>query len=59
MAAAKKKVTVVLSDPQEKKHVTRYDSTDDDAALSSVYVSKSTIKTLGSPAKIKVTIEAA
>lgn len=59
MAPKPKAVTVTLSDPQEKKLVTRFNSSDDDAALSSVYVSKAALKTLGNPSKIKVTIEAA
>lgn len=57
--ASAKKVTVKLSSPQEKKNVVRYDSTDDDAALSSVYVTKAALKSLGNPKAIKVTIEAA
>lgn len=53
------KVTTTLAKPSEKKHVVRYDSSDDDAALSSVYVSNAAIASLGNPKKIKVTIEAA
>jgi hypothetical protein len=56
--AAKKKVAVVLSDPQPKKHVVRYDCAADDAALSSIYVSKAAIEELGNPSSIKVMIEA-
>lgn len=54
-----KKLTVVMENPQEKKHVTRYDAVGDDPAMSSSYVNKAQLKTLGDPAKIKVTIEAA
>lgn len=61
MAAAKKSVSTVLEDPQEKTKVVRYDSPDgsDDEVLANSYVSKAAIKKLGNPAKIKVTIEAA
>jgi hypothetical protein len=57
--APKKTVTVILSDPDEKKHVVRYNNADEDAALSSVYVNKKAVKALGDPAKVKITIEAA
>lgn len=58
--AAKKLVTVVMIDPQEKKHVTRYDAADeDDPAMSTAYISKSALDELGNPESIKITIEAA
>lgn len=57
--AADKKLTVTLENPQEKKHVTRYDANDEDAAMSSVYINKAALKKLGNPAKVKVTIEVA
>lgn len=57
--ATSKKITVTLGSPSEKKNVTRYDSDADDAALSSVYVTKAALKAIGNPKSIKVTIEAA
>lgn len=59
MAKSNAKVTVVLGQPQEKKHVVRFDATDDDAAMSSSYITKAAIKELGNPKKVKITIEAA
>lgn len=59
MASEKKKVVVVLTEPQVKKNVTRYDCPEDDGALTSIYVRKDALKAIGEPAKIKVTIEAA
>lgn len=59
MAPKGKSVTVVLSDPQEKKTVTRFDNDTDGAALKSVYVDHAALKTLGNPSKVKITIEAA
>lgn len=57
--APKKIVTVILSDPDEKKHVTRFNNSDEDAAMSSVYISKAALKKIGNPSKVKLTIEAA
>jgi len=59
MASKSKSVKVTLSEPQEKKHVVRFDADADDAAISNVYVSKDAIKKLGNPSEIVVTIEAA
>lgn len=60
MATKKSKsVSVTLGSPQPKKAVTRYDSTADDAALSTVYVSKAALAELGNPDSITVTITAA
>jgi hypothetical protein len=57
--APKKTVKVTLSTPQVKKLVTRFDSPDEKAALSNVYVSNDALKTLGNPDSIVVTITAA
>jgi len=57
--APKKTVKVTLSDPKAKKSVTRFDSSDEKAALSNVYVSNEALKTLGNPDSIVVTITAA
>jgi hypothetical protein len=51
-----KQIVVTLSNPQEKKSVTRFDATDDDAALRTVYVDKAALAKLGNPDAIKVTI---
>lgn len=60
MATKKSKsVQVVLSEPDEKKHVVRFNSDEDDAAMSSVYISKAAIKELGNPKSVRITIEAA
>lgn len=59
MAPKSKSVTVTLSNPQPKKHVVRYDADDADAALTSVYINKAALKSLGDPDEITVTIEAA
>jgi hypothetical protein len=55
----KKSVQVTLGSPQEKKSVVRYDSPEEDGALSTVYVRKEALKGLGNPDKIKITIEPA
>ena len=57
--APKPKVTVTLSAPQPKKSVTRFDNTDEGAALANVYVSNAALAEIGNPNAIKVTIEAA
>lgn len=59
MAKKATEISVVLEDPQPKKHVVRYDSSEDDPAMSSVYISKKAFEALGSPAKVKITIEVA
>jgi hypothetical protein len=58
--AASKKVTVILSNPQAKKNVVRYDAAegDEDAALQNAYPTKAALKKLGDPDEIKITIEA-
>jgi len=58
-APKKTTVTVELGNPQAKKHVVRYDATEDDAAMTSAYVSKSAVTQLGNPETIKITVEAA
>jgi hypothetical protein len=57
--AAKKSVSCILEDPKAKNKVTRYDSTDDEAALGNAYISNDALKKIGNPKKVKVTIEAA
>ena len=52
-------IVVELGDPSPKKHVTRYDADEPDAALSSVYVNKAALAKIGNPDSIRVTIEAA
>ena len=52
-------IEVVLGDPQPKKHVVRFDSDDDDAAIANVYLSKVALVELGAPERIRLTIEAA
>jgi hypothetical protein len=60
MAAAKKKIQIVLGDKAEKKNVVRYNyEGEGKAAMLSAYVSKDALETLGNPDKIVVTIEAA
>jgi hypothetical protein len=62
MAAKKasKSVSVTLVNPQEKSRVVRFDAVnEDDPCIANAYVSKTAIKTLGNPTKIKVTIEVA
>lgn len=58
-AGKTKSVKVTLTDPKPKKSVTRFDCEEDDAALTSVYVSKDALAKLGDPDSIVVTIEAA
>jgi len=53
------KVQVTLSDPQPKKSVTRFNASDENAALGNVYVSNDALKKIGNPDSITVTIEAA
>jgi hypothetical protein len=50
-------VVVELGTPQPKKHSVRFDASDPDAALTSVYVSNAALAELGDPKKLKVTIE--
>lgn len=57
--AKHKEVTVIMDDPAEKKSVVRFNNTDDDAAIASIYISKNAIKALGNPDSVKITIEAA
>ncbi len=61
MAAKKntKSVQVELSNPQEKKSVTRFDATDDDAAMSTAYITKAALAKIGNPDSVLITIEAA
>jgi hypothetical protein len=56
---APKKVTVTMTDPQEKKAVVRYNNEVDNAALASIYISKDALKIIGNPSSVKITIEAA
>jgi hypothetical protein len=57
--AAPKKVTVVLGDKAEKKNVVRFNCDDDDAVMTTAYISKAALAALGNPDKIKITVEAA
>ena len=57
--AASKKIIVTMDTPQPKKHSTRYDATDADAAMTTAYIRKSDLEKLGNPSKVKITIEAA
>lgn len=56
---ADKTIVAMLDTPQPKKHVTRYDASDAQQALDSLYVNTAALSKIGDPAKIKVTIEAA
>jgi hypothetical protein len=56
--AAKKKLVVTLDTPSAKKSVIRFDGSDDEDALKTIYVGKEAIEGLGDPQTIKVTIEA-
>lgn len=58
-ASAPKTVEVILSDPKAKKSVTRFDASDDGAALSNAYISNDALKALGNPDSVKITIEPA
>lgn len=61
MATAKKSVIVYLNEPDPKKAVIRYYSEDgdEDPAMSSAYISKAALTKIGTPERIKITIEAA
>ena len=62
MAASKKAkgtVQVVLENPQPKKAVTRYDATDENAALANAYITHAALASLGNPERVRITIEAA
>jgi hypothetical protein len=54
-----KAVSVVMSEPDKKKNVVKFNNDEEGAAMSSVYISNATIKALGEPDKVKITIEAA
>jgi len=51
-----KTVTVTLDVRTPKKSVVRFDASDDNAALSSIYLANDADAKLGSPDSIKVTI---
>ena len=53
------KVTVVMDTKSPKKRVVRFETDDENAAVSNVYVSNDAVKKLGDPDSIKITIEAA
>lgn len=55
---AAKKVIVTFPERDDKKSVVRFNS-EDDAAVSSIYIANDAVKKLGDPAKIKITIEPA
>jgi invasion protein IalB len=57
--ATPKKVTVEMDTKMPKKRVVRFETSDEDAAISNVYVSNAAVKALGNPDGIKITIEAA
>jgi len=58
MAKDTAKIVIEMGDAKPKKHVTRYDADDSDAAVANVYVSKTALKELGDPEEITVTIKA-
>jgi hypothetical protein len=58
-ASSGKAVVVEMTDPQEKKHTTRFDNTEEGAAMTSVYISKAALKEIGNPKAVRITIEAA
>lgn len=53
------KIEVILDVPEPKKHSIRYQSATEGLPLSQVYVSKSALASIGTPSRIKVTIESA
>jgi hypothetical protein len=57
---AQKKVTVAveLKNPQPKKSVVRFDSTEEGAAITNAYISNEAVEKLGNPSAIRITIEA-
>jgi len=54
-----KKVTVVFTENEPKKHTVRYNCKDADAPVYSIYISNKTVAALGSPKGVKITIEPA
>ena len=59
MAPKPKTVTVEFDQRSDKKNVVRFDTSETDAAVTSVYVSKAAMATLGDPQAVSITIEAA
>jgi hypothetical protein len=57
--AAKKKLVVTLDILSAKKSVIRFDGSDDEDILKTIYVGRDAVESLGDPGAIKVTIEAA
>lgn len=57
--AAAKKVVATLDTKSPKKSVVRFDGSDNEDALTTIYVGKEAVSKLGDPDAIKVTIEAA
>lgn len=51
-----KTITVELNSPQQKKSVVRFDSSEDNAALRTVYLDNASYAKLGSPDSIKIVI---
>jgi hypothetical protein len=54
-----KSVSATLDTATPKKSVVRFDGSDNEDVLTTLYVSKTAIEKLGNPDGIKVTIEAA
>lgn len=53
------KIELILDNQEPKKHSIKYTSDVEGLPLQSVYVKKSALAHIGSPSKIKVTIESA
>ena len=49
--------TVIFDQPKSKKHSVRFDTSEPEPAVSSIYVSRSCFKDEAVPKKLKVTIE--
>lgn len=58
-AAKSKQVVVVLPTMEAKKHSVRFTTEEENVPVSNVYLSKSYWEKMGSPEKVKVTVEPA
>jgi hypothetical protein len=58
MAGTVNELTVLMEDQTPKKHSVRFDARDEDAAMSSAYVTKKALAELGNPPKVEIVIRA-
>lgn len=55
---SEKKIEVTFDQREPKKHSVRFNCTDAQSPVASIYIANAGISKIGNPAKIKITIEA-